>query len=447
MKTQLNQTVRHVLSAALMAVLASCGTTQHLAYKDYDDVYFTGSDRVANNGQPSGKAIAGQPLAQAAKPANPYGRPVADKEPAIKRDSASADDYYDPNYRANNPSNYQPSRSGNLANNSRMYDRYGNPLNTWEPYCSLGYMPRSGLNVGVGMGNPYSGWGGFYDPYMYGYSPYGYGNWGMPMVNYGFNSGWSVGMGNGFYNPYWGPGFGGYNPYMYDPFMNSNLAWGYPYSGWGRYYGWNSAWGYNQSPVWYANQGGNSNSNAYPTYKGASSAPGAGIMNANQPNVVMYNGNNVGSGGLTTSPTTPTGPRTPVVSQPNNNERLAMDATPATVIDLNANNGNGNRMVPVKNGELAVPVSPNSSYLVRPSSAMIGNGSAAAFPAYTPASANRSGDYYNNGYQQDRSQYRPTFFNDGNSSGGGSRSFGGGSSGGGSVGGASPNIGGGGGAR
>ena len=104
------------------------------------------------------------------------------------------------------------------------YNYFGNNNYTLSYNGSSNYDwgRNDGVEINIWNNNPwYSyGWGGFYNPYRWGYYNPWYGGW----------------YGNGF-----GVSFGwGWN----DPWYNGYYGWGWNRPYYGGYYGWNNGWGY-----------------------------------------------------------------------------------------------------------------------------------------------------------------------------------------------------------
>jgi hypothetical protein len=162
-----------------------CGVYSVVGQAEYDDMYFTSKDRVAQvasvkkeKPQNSLNALsetnaAYQAVAPNISMAGYTGRTInPDYQPGVVAIVTSS--YFTPNY--------QPARVNNQLYTSNSNNNFNN-FNNWSPYSYYGgrYGYGSYSPYGYGYNNwgysPYAN-GGFYDPYYsnWGYSPYGFGN-------------------------------------------------------------------------------------------------------------------------------------------------------------------------------------------------------------------------------------------------------------------------------
>lgn len=453
--------MRLMLVAAAGLAITACSTGQRVVYNDGDDMYFSKEDRMPRSKQAVlGRYIGDQVPDAASKPEPTTPGALANTATpgeATKTETPAEDDYYNPNYRSSRllsgtPSDYRNSRFGSRSrfadDNFRLSPVVGfgggwggSPMyspfyDSWamggmygDPFWGYNTMwPGNRFSIGLNYGNMWcpTPWGGNrfvmttagYDPYLagyyhtYNYNPY------APYPFMGFNqwnTGWGYGFGNGWNN------------------------WGYG-NNWGNN-GWNNGWNSPVQPAPITNAGPT-------TIKGPGQAPGAAIIGSTPVNTPFTNANGVG-GTVTKNPVVDgSGPRG---LNPNNPGNPGTPG-PADVIDLNQAHANQHSHAVVSNGNIVVPNQPGSSnsYLVRPSSAMIGSTDNAAFPVYNNANLNAisNGNGVDNGYVRPTRESRSN--NWGNYERGGTRSsgsnfgsFSGGGSGGGggSVGGSSPNVG------
>ncbi len=212
-----------LLTVSIFTVLISPAFSQ-----EYDDMYFSHSDRKAEEKQNTEVVASNkQPQENVTQNVEQYG-PVEDNYSSknvnpdyiaryrdskdITSDTTNNDSYYVEDYNRNNASD----KNGSVINNY-----YYN-----SPYSAFGgYSPYYGFNSYNSL---------FMDPY-WGFSP----SWSFGLgYNYGFMPGLSMGL---YFGNTWG-----YNPYYYNPWSYgyNPYAWDYPY------YGYHSWYGYSCSP-WY----------------------------------------------------------------------------------------------------------------------------------------------------------------------------------------------------
>ena len=174
-----------------------CGIGSVMGQAEYDDMYFTGNDRVTQvatfkkeKPQNSLDALsetnaAYQAVAPNISMAGYTGRTInPDYQPGGVAVVTSS--YFTPNYQPTRVNNQLYTSSNNNFNNFNNYPGF------WSPYSYYGGRYGYGNNYspyGYGYNNwgysPYA-YGGFYDPYYsnWGYSPYGFGN-----IGYGYGLG------------------------------------------------------------------------------------------------------------------------------------------------------------------------------------------------------------------------------------------------------------------
>lgn len=203
---------------SLVAILmASCTSSRYASSTEYDDVYFTSADRVAE--------VAAMSERISDEPATQYNNDNYSYTPQPRREVDNYGDYY------YGDDDFTFSRRMRRFNNSpsanwRYYDPYySNDLyfvmgtSYWNRWNNNGWYdwnrPRFGAyNYGNGydpfFNDPFfnNGWGGYgtysynyYNPWVgsfYGYNP-GYG-----AFNQGFRNGYNAGFNNGFYNGFYG---------------------------------------------------------------------------------------------------------------------------------------------------------------------------------------------------------------------------------------------------
>jgi hypothetical protein len=208
-------------------VISSCSTNKMAARATEDNLYFMASDvaiatqyAVANN--------------------NPQSFQNISQEPELAEQNFSARNVnpeYISRYQSNNTTSgndevvyFEEGNSGqSTTGNINAYDNYSTSGNRNNGFNS----PNINFNFGMGMGfgGMMSPWG-FYDPFWgpgFGFRPglsFGLGiGWGNPFMGSGFGWGnpWRnpyLGFGSmmspwGFYDPFWGPGFGmmGFSPW------------------------------------------------------------------------------------------------------------------------------------------------------------------------------------------------------------------------------------------
>jgi hypothetical protein len=109
--------------------------------------------------------------------------------------------------------NYSPTTVNQNISNTPINTNYysgGYSPSYYGMNSMMGYGMNSMMNYGMsGFGSPYYSPMGYYDPF--GYNPYGYNNYGGGGFGYSPGLSFSMGMGFGGYNSYWGNSC--YNPY------------------------------------------------------------------------------------------------------------------------------------------------------------------------------------------------------------------------------------------
>jgi len=179
------------ISGIFLLILGSCTSTRYSA-SEYDDLYYSSSDKPAAIAQPSGN----QQIAEQNLSVNDYYDNMYAVDTLVSdqfNDAAQIDDQIIINNYGGGYDYYDNSYSGRL---NMFYGNYFNPY--WQDpfYFSMGYgYPYSGWGYGFGFGYPYFGLG-----FNYGFPYYGYG--------YGFGYG-------GYYGGYYPSYFGGYYPPYY----------------------------------------------------------------------------------------------------------------------------------------------------------------------------------------------------------------------------------------
>lgn len=223
-----------VLSSLVLVLLSSCTSQKVGTYTD--DVYANPKqDRIED------ARIAAAEKQQKETRDKAYNDSLAaiqkakdDANPYYKDRDFKYDDYYDYEYAT------RIKRFDNQIYGLSYYDNY---------YTNSYWYSNNPYNYGVSVYNGYSWWGPSYNSYSY-----------YPSVSFYSNWGWGS-------SPYYGGGYGCYNPY-YNPYSSAymqgyyngynqgfNNGWyGYPYNGYGNPYygygygGWNSpyynGWGY-----------------------------------------------------------------------------------------------------------------------------------------------------------------------------------------------------------
>ena len=179
-----------------------------LLAQEYDDLYFSKKDRIADQKRVVSSEVPPLPAQSrqgVSKFANPdHGESSASSQDLAYYDNAAAlatpgmPSYYAGANRYQNPYFPYRGRRGNAFYNG----------NAWN----LGFNTAFGY-PGTGFGNPYSN---YYDPY----NPYAFGA-GPSVFNSGFNSGF--GYGNSWNNP-WAFGYGFNSPFGYSPYGGYNNA-------------------------------------------------------------------------------------------------------------------------------------------------------------------------------------------------------------------------------
>jgi len=185
-----------------IALLSACSSNQGLSSYEDDIYYSTKADKAT-------LASAYEPVAQAEEYIDIDERDYGyDTESAAQK---SQDEYYDPEFKANQAQ----SQKANPVNNY-----YGNRYEDDDYYYSNRNRRFASTQIGFGYYSPYYSYGNWYsfDPF---YPRPNYWNpYYSPGVNYGWNSysGWSYSYSN------WGPGWG------------MNYGYGYPF-GYSSFYG------------------------------------------------------------------------------------------------------------------------------------------------------------------------------------------------------------------
>jgi hypothetical protein len=216
----------------LSLVVSSCSTNKMAARATEDNLYFMASDvaiatqyAVANNNPQSFKNISQEPeLAEQNFSARNVNPEYISRYQATENSSADEVVYFE-----------EGVSNQNQVGNINAYDNYSTLGNRNNGFNS----PNINFNFGMGMGfgGMMSPWG-FYDPF-----------WGP---GFGFRPGFSIGLGIGWGSPFMGGGFGWgnpwRNPYMgfgsmmspwgfYDPFFGPGfgmMGYGMGFSPWGR---------------------------------------------------------------------------------------------------------------------------------------------------------------------------------------------------------------------
>lgn len=217
-----------IISASLLIgslIISSCSTNKMAASATDDNLYFMASDvqmatkyAVDNNNPSSFENISQKPELVEQNFSSRNVNPEFISRYTATEDASLSDDgvvYFEEGAG-------QQTSSGNI----NAYDNYstsGNSNGFNNPNFNVNLM------MGMGFGGMMNPWG-FYDPFWgpgFGMGP----GWGWrPGLSIGLGFGW----GNPWRNPYMGMGgFGWGNPYgFYDPFWGSGFGMGYP--GWGR---------------------------------------------------------------------------------------------------------------------------------------------------------------------------------------------------------------------
>jgi len=230
--------------------------------QEYDDMYFTKSDRktvkveakkasVAEVSAPTYKEAVATTENVSSKNINPEYIARYKETESANSSSYSNQDYFVEDYNKDslitNQIDYAALNKRDQMSQSNQNRNYSYPSWGFSPYMSMGY--------GMGYGMPY-GYG--YDPFMMGYGPsysmgFGYGSGFYPGMSMSISMAWGTG-----YNPWGGWGaypYRSYGMYGYDPFA---YGYGYPshygsryyspYSGYGMY-GMNSYYGNSRTVV------------------------------------------------------------------------------------------------------------------------------------------------------------------------------------------------------
>ncbi len=222
MKTEVIRYSKIIPALAIMALLASCSSSEELSrLSEYDDIYYSGSTALSasaneqNPTQPSWD----EPLGNAsAAEQSYYGNEnyVEDIDEQPEETQEFTDDYYEDDY-GRRINNFHRSNSNAYIYDDRGFGGINNGPN-WNVglgYSSFGGSPywNTGFNYGFPRNNGFGNFGGFYgDPFGPRFS-YGY-----PMYSpfSPFNNSY---FGNPYaFNPY------GYSPFGFNPYMNGGFS-------------------------------------------------------------------------------------------------------------------------------------------------------------------------------------------------------------------------------
>src|SRR5690606_5117299 len=191
---------------------------------EYDDMYFTASDRQAVAYNSTQAAPSNTDAEQFYDDKDSYSAKTANPEYIAQNQSENAQGeedvaYYEEDYNQSSEGRYSDVRNYNyygrgFSNYNAFYDPFYAPYRDpfyspyYDPYFRPGF--RSGFSMSFGFGY---GYGAFHDPF---YGPgmgygmgYGYGD------PWGYRNSYYNGFYNGFYNGYNRGRYG--NPYYYSP--------------------------------------------------------------------------------------------------------------------------------------------------------------------------------------------------------------------------------------
>jgi hypothetical protein len=214
----------NVALICLIAVLASCSSTQYTYSEGYEDdeIYFASSDPDEYD----------------------YSSYVNENEPA-----SAQDDYYVQDYYGGEGSTDVYDDGGDTYITNNYYDSWSPRFSPWYSYSPYS-RPRpynSGWYVGW---NSFSGWQGGY-------------NWGWNNPYYSWNYGWN------YYGSWYGNSWGWNDPwgcYAYNPYYGYGSPYGYGYNS-AYYNGYNDALGYSGNGYYYGHRTpvstGSTNNSAY----------------------------------------------------------------------------------------------------------------------------------------------------------------------------------------
>jgi len=192
------------ISGFLLLIAGSCTSTQY-ASNEYDDLYYSPSDKAVVRVQP----YADERIAEQSLSVNDYYDNIYAVDTLVSEQFNDAVQYTDQiiiNNYGGGYDYYDYSYSGRI---NRFYGNYFNPYWRDPFYFSYGYgYPYSGMSFGFGFGYPYFSYG-----FNYGYPFYPYYN---PWYGYG---GYHGGYYGGYYSPYY---YGGY----YSDYGHNNVSYG-----------------------------------------------------------------------------------------------------------------------------------------------------------------------------------------------------------------------------
>ena len=206
-----------LLPALSLLALGGCASTSGLSSTEGDGVYYSSADRTTQNA----RAVAAPPPTAATTNDDELTNPDYSAQGNSVGSSAGSTEYYDDDYAYSSRIRrfHQPAYRGyGYGYNDFIYADpfwYGGPgyYSAWgpgyggyDPFWGGGYGYGSFVNVNIGFGNPWGGWG----------RPWGWNRWGGGGYGRGFYDGYNSGLyGGGFggYGGGYGGGFGGYGNY------------------------------------------------------------------------------------------------------------------------------------------------------------------------------------------------------------------------------------------
>jgi hypothetical protein len=184
------------ISVLVALLVSSCTASRFNQGGEYDDLYYSKSDKQAVNQNVVSKEVVSNPAT------DKYYDNIYSGDTLIADGYNDAVDFDGSMFYNKDESPFEYADDYSYSNRlSRFYGNY------FDPYWRNPY---------------YYGYNNFYDPYMYDPYSYGYGGYGGMYMSFGFNFGYGYGgyypyYGYGGYYPYYGYG-GGYYPGYYPPY-------------------------------------------------------------------------------------------------------------------------------------------------------------------------------------------------------------------------------------